>query len=100
MPPKKKFRSGRAKKRRLTWNKYIRQKNLQVKKAIVQQESIERSDESDLFQLDETDNPPSSSDNKSSHVLPRKPDELFNMRLKLKLLQARMIPLQYKVSGL
>lgn len=33
MPPKKKFRRGRAKKRRLTWNKYTRQKNLQVKEA-------------------------------------------------------------------
>ena len=81
MPPKKKFRSGRSKKRKFTGNKYTRQKNLEVKEALVEQESIEESDESDLDRLDETDTLPSSSDNLSSHVLPRKPHELSNTKL-------------------
>jgi len=55
MPPKKKFRSGRAKKRKFTGNKYTRQKNLMVKETLVELESIEKSDESDLDRLDETD---------------------------------------------
>lgn len=81
MPPKKKFRSGRAKKSKLTWNKHTRQKNLEVKEALVEKKSFEKSDESDLDRLDETDALPSSSDKLSSHGLPRKPHEVFNTKL-------------------
>ena len=56
-------------------------KNLEVKEALVEQESIEESDESDLDRLDEIDTLPSSSDNLSSHALPRKPHELSNTKL-------------------
>ena len=52
MLPKKKFRSCKPKKRKFTGSKYTRQKNLELKEALVEQESIEKSDESDL---DETD---------------------------------------------
>ena len=55
MPPKKKVRSGRAKKGKFTGKKYSRQKNLEVKEALLEQESIEKSDESNLDRLHETD---------------------------------------------
>ena len=44
MSPKKKFRIGRPLKRKFTGNKYTRQKNWELKEALVEQESIEKSD--------------------------------------------------------
>lgn len=64
MPPKKKFRSGRPKKRKFTGKKYTRQKNLELKEALVEQETIEKSDKSDS---DETDSS-HSLENKSLHA--------------------------------
>ena len=56
--------------------------NLQCKTLkLVEQESIEESDESDLDRLDETDTLLSSSDNLSLHVLPRKPHDLSDTKL-------------------
>lgn len=52
MPPKKKFRSGRSKKRKFTGNTYTRRKELESKEASADQESVERSDE---VVSDETD---------------------------------------------
>lgn len=47
MPPKKKFRSGRATRRKFTGNIYTRRKELVSKEASVDQESVERSDKVD-----------------------------------------------------
>lgn len=47
MPPKKKFRSGRATKRKFTGSIYTRRKELELKEASADQESVERSDKVD-----------------------------------------------------
>ena len=52
MPPKKKFRSGRTKKRKFTGKIYTRRKESASKEASADQEAVERSDEEDSDKTD------------------------------------------------
>lgn len=69
MPPKKKFRRGRGKKRKFTGNMYTRRKELELKEASEDQESVKRGDKVDSDKTDTSRSNSNMSENTSSFAL-------------------------------